>query len=85
MYRLTADSCPDGPCPRMARDELRRTVAIQGYLPQQNLDGAMRPLPDGETRAEMLSETFVDMLAEHLTDDELARLIRRRAALRDAA
>lgn len=78
MYRLTGDSCPDGPCPRIARNQARRTVALQGYEPAENLDAVMRHLPTGETRIEMPTAVFLDLLAEHLTDAEFDEIAVRR-------
>lgn len=85
-YRRTADTgCPDGPCPVMARNDSRGTVALQGYDPQEDLDLAMGLQPPRESRIEMQADVLVGMLADHLTDEEVDRLLELRAERRAAA
>jgi hypothetical protein len=84
-YRRTADTgCPDGPCPVMARNDDRGTVALQGYDPQEDLDLAMGLQPPKESRIEMRSEVFLDLLAQHLTEADLEQIAARRAEMRAA-
>lgn len=85
MYRQTADSCPDGPCPKMATDDDRGTTALQGYDPAggaRSLDVAMGAQPPGEFRIEMRSSIFESMLAEHLSDDAVDRILAMRSGAR---
>lgn len=85
MYRRTADTgCPDGPCPVMARNRRRQTVALQGYDPLEDLTPAMGDQPPQENRIEMLNDVFLDLLHQHLTDEELHSLVARRATARAA-
>ncbi len=76
MYRQTAHSgCPDGPCPLIAVDVERGTVAIQTYDLAATADhSALAPPPPGEHLGEMHTGTFEFMLAQHLTDDALERI-----------
>lgn len=85
MYRRTADTgCPDGPCPVMAIDDERGKTSVQGYDPDVDLDAAMGPLPVGEVRIEMDSATHEWLLAQHLTDDAIARILALRGSMRAA-
>jgi hypothetical protein len=43
-FRLLANNCPDGPCPRFWVDDATGDVTVQGYLTDQ----APEPLPEGE-------------------------------------
>jgi hypothetical protein len=76
MYEPTAHSgCPDGPCPQIATDRARGTVAIQTYdLPQDTDTSALSPTPPGEHLGEMSRETFEFMLAQYLDAAALARI-----------
>lgn len=85
MYRRTADTgCPDGPCPVISHDADRGMTALQGYDPTADLDPSMGPKPPGESRIEITDSVLEDLLAQHLTDEALTRIIARRAALRVA-
>lgn len=87
-YRRTADTgCPDGPCPVMAIDDQRGTTAIQGYDPEDEtraLDTVMGTQPPGELRIEMESAVLESLLAQHLTDDAVDRILALRASMRAA-
>lgn len=80
MYRLTAHSgCPDGPCPQMAFDDARGTVAIQTYdLPTGTDTSQLNPTPAGEHIGEMDQATLEFMLAQHLDDAAWERIARMR-------
>lgn len=86
MYRRTAHTqCPDGPCPVMAIDEQRQKTALQGYDPENgsaSLDDAMGPQPPGEPRIEMDTATHEWLLAQHLTDDAIQRILAMRTSMR---
>jgi hypothetical protein len=43
-YRMLADGCPDGPCPKLRLDETTGDVIVQGYL----IDQQPVPAPAGE-------------------------------------
>lgn len=77
MYRLTAHSgCSGGPCPLIAEDTARRKVAIQTYDLAPDADrSALDATPSGEHLGEMDVATFEYMLAQHLTDDALERIM----------
>lgn len=75
MYRLTASDCQDGPCPLIAIDEPRGMTALQGYsLPADSQDD-LAPIPPGEKRIEMTSDLFELLLARHLTEAALNRIL----------
>lgn len=83
-YRLTGSDCPDGPCPKLATDDARGMTALQGYDPEfgpASLDEAMGPQPAGEPRIEMASARFEGLLARHLTDEAIARILALRAEM----
>ncbi len=86
MYRRTAHSgCPDGPCPQMAFDDARGTVAIQTYdLPTGTDTSRLNPTPAGEHIGAMDQATLAFMLAQHLDDAALGRIEALRADLRAA-
>jgi hypothetical protein len=77
MYRQTAHSgCPDGPCPLMAEDSARQKTAIQTYDLAPEADRSeLAPTPAGEHLGEVDTETFEFMLAQHLTDEALERIV----------
>jgi hypothetical protein len=69
----------------MAIDDQRGTTAIQGYDPEDEtraLDGVMGAQPPGELRIEMESSTLEWLLAQHLTDDAVERILAMRASMR---
>lgn len=76
MHRLSAGSCSGGPCPDITIDLERGKTGLQGYDPPPATLGSHLPAtPPGESRIEMNTEVFESLLARHLTDDALARIM----------
>lgn len=77
MYRMTAHSgCSGGPCPLIAEDTARGKVAIQTYDLAPDADrSALGATPNGEHLGEMDVATFEYMLAQHLSDAALKRIM----------
>ena len=59
-FRIIADSCPDGPCPRLVLDEVSGDVFVQGYLTDEQLVS----LPTGEGFPRIPAGAWRDMLAQ---------------------
>lgn len=82
MHRLTAETCSGGPCPDMTIDIERGKTGLQGYdPPAEYLSPHLPATPPGESRIEMDTPVFERLLARHLTDDALARIIAMRREL----
>ncbi|MGI8814131.1 MAG: hypothetical protein ACR2G2_02230 [Pseudonocardia sp.] len=59
-FRIIADSCPDGPCPRFVLDEVSGDVFVQGYL----TDEQPVSLPTGEGFLRIPAAAWRDMFAQ---------------------
>lgn len=82
MHTLTAGSCSDGPCPDLTHDAQRGKTGGQGYIPNPaDLPEAMRNSPPGEVRWEMDDHVFEQLLASHLTDAAIERILAMRRDL----
>jgi hypothetical protein len=76
MHRLTAGSCSGGPCPDITIDAERGKTGLQGYdPPPASLSPDLPATPPGEHRIEMDTDVFERLLATHLTDDALDRIL----------
>jgi hypothetical protein len=86
-HRLTAHTgCANGPCPDLTEDVERGKTGGQGYVPPAgSLLGTLPPTPVGEVRWEMDTDVWEDLLAQHLSDAALDRIIAKRRAGTTAA
>ena len=77
MHRLSAKTdCSGGPCPDITVDIERGKTGWQGYdPPPATLASDLPPTPEGESRVEMDTEVFEMLLARHLSDDAIDRIM----------
>ncbi len=59
-FRIIADSCPDGPCPRFIEDDDTGDVHVEGYL----TDTQPEALPAGEGFLRIPMAAWLDMRAQ---------------------
>ncbi len=77
MHRLSAKTdCSGGPCPDITVDHERGKTGWQGYEPpSDSLPAALPETPQGEARIEMDTDVFEMLLARHLTDEAIGRIL----------